>query len=361
MSISGIPTLFTREPEIGNSDAGQDLYGLGVRIGFYLQSLGMLLYMYSGQKDYGQGLKVASGSITISMLASWFGYAARGLLSPAEAVIILLIIISLNFPAKATLANSRTIVGEMLGLVTMLVVELATCAALLWTFARLVDGDLPTLGTPNVVFFFGEVGLNGWFRYLVLVYCAIDALTSLSFAYKVIRVAQVVGDLYFEDRSQEGYDDQSQEERDQKKEKKQAKLNEIEKIMGWKDIEKFALFLAWPLWVLVVVAVELTIRWNHLTPSNDLRTPGQLMALITGIVIVTDAALVAGRNVIRRFMEPRLRRILELNLYDIRTIMLLEVLCTWLRRLAQSGMSPISCLRAFIFPRGSRNRDAGEV
>lgn len=346
MSISGISTLFTREPEIGNSDAGQDLYGLGVRIGFYLQSLGMLLYMYSGEKDYGQGLKVASGSITISMLASWFGYAARGLLSPAEAVIVLLIIISLNFPAKATLANSRTIVGEMLGLATMLVVELATCAALLWTFARLVDGDLPTLGTPNVVFFFAEVGLNGWFRYLVLVYCAIDALTSLSFAYKVIRVAKVVGGLYFKGRLGEGYDWKKTEP---------ETLQRIDDIMGWKQIEKIALFLAWPIWVLVVVAVELTIRWNHLTPSNDLRTPGQLMALITGIIIVTDAALVAGRYLIPQFMKPILQRIPAFDFYDIRTITLLEVLCEWLRWLAQSGMTPFSCLRAFIFSSGSRN------
>lgn len=347
MSISGIPTLFTREPEIGNSDAGQDLYGLGVRIGFYLQSLGMLLYMYSGEKDYGQGLKVASGSITISMLASWFGYAARGLLSPSEAVIVLLIIISLNFPAKATLANSRTIVGEMLGLATMLVVELATCAALLWTFARLVDGDLPTLGTPNVVFFFAEVGLNGWFRYLVLVYCAIDALTSLSFAYKVIRVAKVVGGLYFKGQIGEGYDWKKTEP---------ETLEEIDDIMGWKQIETIALFLAWPLWILVVVAVELTIRWNHLTPSNDLRTPGQLMALITGIIIITDAALVAGRYWIPRCMGPIVRRIPAFKFCDIRTFMLLEALCRWLRWLGQSGMSPISCLRAFIFPRGSRNR-----
>ncbi|KAF4539226.1 uncharacterized protein LTHEOB_10390 [Lasiodiplodia theobromae] len=330
MSISGIPTLFTREPEIGNSDAGQDLYGLGVRIGFYLQSLGMLLYMYSGEKDYGQGLKVASGSITISMLASWFGYAARGLLSPAEAVIVLLIIISLNFPAKATLANSRTIVGEMLGLATMLVVELATCAALLWTFARLVDGDLPTLGTPNVVFFFAEVGLNGWFRYLVLVYCAIDALTSLSFAYKVIRVAKVVGGLYFKGRIGEGYDWKKTEP---------ETLKEIDEIMGWKQIETIALFLAWPLWILVVVAVELTIRWNHLTPSNDLRTPGQLMALITGIIIITDAALVAGRYWIPRCMEPIVRRIPAFKFCNIRTFMLLEALCGcgWLRWLGQSG------------------------
>lgn len=317
-----------QETQVGNPDAAQDLYGLGVRIGFYLQALGMLLYMYSGEigdnennggennsnennsnnndrnsnsgeqnigerhsgENYGQGLKVASGTITVSILAAWFRFAARGLFSPCEAVIVLLLLISLYFPAKLTLSNPRTIIGEMVGLIALLLVELGTCSALLWTFARLVI-TLPVLGTENVVFFFAKVALDGWFRVAALVYCVFDAATSIIFVYRVMGVTKIAW-CYYNDPTRPN------------KESRET-IDRIEEIMNRKPLKKETQYFSWILWLLIVVSVEVTIYWNNLSPSNDLQTPGQLMPLITGTIIVIDSSLVANRRRKRPFIQKR--------------------------------------------------------
>ncbi|KAI0449235.1 hypothetical protein F5B21DRAFT_520550 [Xylaria acuta] len=284
----------THETQVGSPEAAQDLYGLGVRVGFYLQALGMILYNYSNKEDYGKGLKLASGSITVSILASWFVFVAYRSFSPSEAVIVLLVLISLSFPAKTTLLNPRTIVGETTGLTILLVIELGTCSALLWTFAWLVN-TLPTFGTDNVVFFFAKVAINGWFRILALVYCVIDAVTSISFAYKVTRViakawGYKTGELTPATAPQAG-DTVANGNLE----------SEIEEIIKWSGMKTMIRWLGWLTWILVVVAVELTVRWNHLSPSTNLQAPGQLIPFATGIIIFTDSIFVVGRQAWPRY------------------------------------------------------------
>lgn len=269
---------------VGSPDAAQDLYGLGVRIGFYLQGLGMVLYNYGSKDDYGKGLKLASGGITISILASWFVFAMRGQFSPSEAIIVLLILMILSFPAKTTLLNPRTIAGEITGLIALLMTEMGTCAALLWLFARLVV-TLPHFGTDNVVFFFGNVSINGWFRYVALVYSVIDAATSLRFAYKVSRLINVALQI----RASSDFDEAI-----------------IDAIVDWKDMATWIKCLHWLTWVLVVIAIELTVQWNHLSPSINLQSPGQLIPLVAGIIILADSTFVAGRHVYPRYVKPLL-------------------------------------------------------
>ncbi|KAL2152740.1 hypothetical protein VTH82DRAFT_5925 [Thermothelomyces myriococcoides] len=268
------------EPAVGSPDAAQDLYGLGVRVGFYLQAMGMILYMYGKDKERGKGLKLASGSITLSILASWFVFAARALFSPSEAAIVLLILLGLSFPAKTTLRRPHTVVGEASGLVAMLLVEMGTCAALLWLFARLVV-TLPRLGTPNLIFFFYKVGLDGWFRWLALVFSVLDTATSLRLAYKLLRLINLV--LEHQNKTI-GVTDVS------------AIHEEVKKIMGWDGLAVGIKCLHWVIWVLVVVAVELTIQWNHLSPSTNLQSPGQLIPLITGVIIFADGSYAAVRE-----------------------------------------------------------------
>ncbi|KAK2882524.1 hypothetical protein FQN49_000250 [Arthroderma sp. PD_2] len=241
------------------------------------------------KNEHGKGLKIASGSITLAILASWFAFAARARFSAAEAIIILLMVISLSFPAKSTLLNSRTIVGELIGLMALLVTELGTCAALLWTFAVLVK-KLPVLGTKNVVFFFAPVRLDGWFRYLALVYCAIDAATSVLLARKVVWITVIVWECYRDGRTGEGI---------------QTAIKRIEIILEWeKDgMRSYIHVLRWLTWVLVVLAVELTLHWNRLSPVTDLQAPGQLIPFVAGIVILIDSGFIAGRALLPRCRE----------------------------------------------------------
>src|SRR2546430_16170082 len=55
----------------GSSIAARDLYGLGVRLGFYLQGSAWIFHLLRPDKESGRGLKLACGSITIAILASW--------------------------------------------------------------------------------------------------------------------------------------------------------------------------------------------------------------------------------------------------------------------------------------------------
>ncbi|KAI1183154.1 hypothetical protein F5B17DRAFT_152468 [Nemania serpens] len=328
--------MSTHETQIGSPEAAQDLYGLGVRVGFYLQALGMILYNYGNGEDYGKGLKLASGSITLSILASWFVFAAYQSFSPSEAVIVLLVLISLSFPAKTTLLNPRTIADETTGLIILVIVELGTCGALLWTFSRLVD-TLPTFGTDNVVFFFAKVAINGWFKILALVYCVIDATTSVLFVYKVTCVIAIAWDYKSGKLSRVGnmaceysattipavvstptvdltpastmvatlQDEESAPATAPctREVVESVKMeSRIKEKMDWESMRNTIRYLGWLIWILVIVAVELTVRWNHLSPSTDLRAPGQLIPFVTGIIIFIDSIFVVGRQ-----LRPRLQ------------------------------------------------------
>ncbi|EGD87057.2 hypothetical protein H112_05579 [Trichophyton rubrum D6] len=291
------------EITIGNPEAAQDLYGLGVRVGFYLQGLGMILYNYGSDEvedsnttatgdgeepknEYGKGLTIAATSIALAILASWFVFAARAKFSAAESVITLLMVFSVSLMAKSTLDNARAIVGELTGVVAILLTELGLCAALLWTFAVLVK-RLPLLGTKNLVFFFAPVRLDGWFRYLALVYFVIDAATSLSFAWKVLRIMVIVCECWINGRTEE---------------RTKRDVLKIENTLGWKknEMAPYIHAMRWITWILMVLAVELTLHWNQLSPTTDLLVPGQLIPFVAGVIILIDSGIIAGRALVPR-------------------------------------------------------------
>ncbi|KAJ5626667.1 hypothetical protein N7528_004094 [Penicillium herquei] len=266
--------------EIGNENAAQDLYGLGVRLGYYLQALAWILYQHGDKKslEYSKGLKLASGSITISILASWFNYAAEAAFSPSEAIVVLMILTSLSLPAKYAAYEAGIILDETIGVITLMLTALAESAALLWAFSSLVH-TLSRLGTPNLVFFFSPVSLTGWFRYLALVCLTIDALFSSYLAYRLLRVQIVAWKLSAATNRALG---------------KEESLRYIRKFtsydLSWISVIGFSLH-----WLLVIVAVEMTLRWNHLTPSNK-RSPGQLIPFLTGCIILVDSLSVVARE-----------------------------------------------------------------
>ncbi|KAF3194900.1 hypothetical protein TWF225_005518 [Orbilia oligospora] len=276
MSVLASSIGYTRRDELadsagdaGNPDAAQDLYGLGIRLGLYFQVLGWIFYSLGG----GKGLKLASVSITIPILVTWFLFASKQLFSPCEAFIVLVLLSSLNFPAKATLYNdSKEMVRETTGVVMLLLVELGICGALLWLFATLVK-SLPTLLTENAAFFFAKVPLNGWFRFLGLVYCAFDAVTSIISCSRVCRV------FYYRSKGDKN-------------------IEEVLKKVGFEETDTVSHILHGAVLIVAVLAVELTIKWNHLAPITDFQSPGQLIPFTTGIIILADSIFVLSNQII---------------------------------------------------------------
>jgi hypothetical protein len=253
------------------------MYGLGVRIGFYIQALAMILYTHGRRNGNGpgKGLKLASGSISIALLSAWFVSAARASFSPSEAAIVLLILLTISVPGKLTLMSIYTIPGEAIGLVSLLLFEIAFRAAQLWLFANLVI-TLPHLGTENIIFLFVPVRIDGWFRWVALAYCSIAAILLFGFVYTVILIALLTL------RKESDGDDN-------------AYMARIESILGVKEVPFRVKCLHFINLVVVVVAIELTIKWDHLVPSTNLQSPGQLIPLVTGILICIDGCYVAAK------------------------------------------------------------------
>ena len=164
---------------IGNENAAADVYGLGVRLGFYLQGFTQLLHIIPLRKDSGRGVKLACASIAISILASWSVLARDKLISPCETFLVTFILNSVSLPAGLAILNPDAIVGEGIGLMLFILTMVWTNVATTWTYTKLWH-TLPLLDTENVVFFFAPVSVTGWFRIFALVMSLFSWLSLLA-------------------------------------------------------------------------------------------------------------------------------------------------------------------------------------
>ncbi|EER28379.1 hypothetical protein D8B26_004712 [Coccidioides posadasii str. Silveira] len=291
---------------IGSETAAQELYGIGVRLGFYFQGIGLLLHIARSRKS-AAGLKFASGSISLSLLVSWTVLAARQALSSCEAYIVLLLLSTMTLPGRIAFMTEDVSPGEGVGIFLVLFAETWVTTAYGWFFVRL-SVTLPTLGTKNVTFFFAKVSLQGWFRTLGLVVFSLTCFTMLFFLYFSIRALRTTFASY-----RDGGRPLTEDE------KKSAvpfvttiasyafahgvdtsTLNPQEVEMIKTLIQRFhnsairslvSIFSV----LFFITTVELTIHWNDLSPISDLTSPGQLIPLVTGIVALWDDFLILVR------------------------------------------------------------------
>src|SRR5271163_1828400 len=143
----------------GSALAASDLYGLGIRVGLYVQSGGMLLSCCPLNKRFGTGIKLASASNMIAILASRTVPVRNGEISPCEAWLIISLMAMLSIPASVAVFNPHTIIGEGVGIFLICVALVWTNAAELWFWTRLYS-DLPSLGTPGLIWFFVDVSVT---------------------------------------------------------------------------------------------------------------------------------------------------------------------------------------------------------
>lgn len=269
--------------DIGNAEAAQDLYGLGVRIGLYLQAASFTFSLFVTRQNQGKGVKIASGTIILSVLSSWFTFATREEFSPCEAVIVQLMLIGALSPAMATFLISGTVVDEVFAAVLMVLVNLGLREALTWTFGWLVT-TLPRLGTDNLGFCFYPVSLTGWFRYIALASCAIENFLALRLAYIAYKVLPII--LLSSSEQLPGNNIH------------ETTLRRIEDKLKWKYWEETLLCYTLGVEFFMLVSVETTIAWNNLTPSQDLQSSGQLIPLLTGIILLLASVLTFGQRLV---------------------------------------------------------------
>ncbi|KAE9373359.1 hypothetical protein N431DRAFT_482418 [Stipitochalara longipes BDJ] len=318
-------TLDPRENS-GDPDAAADIYGLGVRVGFYLQGISQLLHTVPRRKDSGRGVKLACASVSISILASWSVLARDKLFSPSEAYLVTFILNSVNIPATMTLINSDAIAGEGIGLVLSLVALVWGVTASTWTSAVLYR-TLPRLETGNVVWFFAKVSVTGWFRVFWLVVASMAWLILLSQVRHFLRVGWITSRCYLQ-----AMDDLPEDDKSKAKSKDILYIEEMfANSLSGRILAKYSVFIFSAaqlvagsfIWCLLIVSTEKTILLNHLSPTTDLTLPGQLIPLLTGIAVAVDGVLFLCRpprgqreRAIKRFQDciaqlDRLRKVLD--------------------------------------------------
>jgi hypothetical protein len=185
------PTLIDRS--VGNNVSAIDIYGLGVRIGFYLQSLGISITtfrqfrnlvrakVYADEVDerdepHSDTPVLAFAIVTIAVLINLTTQIANRNISPAEVIVVL------NILSTNTLVNLGLLslgVGDFRGNGIGYLLNLCCSAWVpillmwIWIKGRTV---LPLLGTSNHTWFFAKVRIDGWFWIYSTVQISITAI-----------------------------------------------------------------------------------------------------------------------------------------------------------------------------------------
>lgn len=279
-SSSSTAVSVTARGENGNPLAAADLYGTGIRIGIYMQTIGMLMSLVSVEQAK---FKFAAATTSIAVLLSWTILAQRKSFSPCEAWLILSIIGTFVFPGGAALCTIRDVADEGIGIVAIWISILWLFSSIIWLFASLLY-QLPSLGTSNTVWIFKQEPITGWFRILMLVVgCVLLVISFLTALTSMILVRGAARAWY----------------RGEKRAEFPWKQVEMDALTSFKYSQCMAGLL---MWVLAIVSCEKIIQWNGLSPENDLSRPGQAIPLVVGILILMDGIGDLAKNP-RRFIH----------------------------------------------------------
>ena len=323
-SLHNIPMQADSIPNVrrqhGNSNAAGDLYGLGIRVGAYLQVFGMLLScLRSGKRRI--GIRLLSSAVCVSLLLSWTILACRRDISPCEAWLVLSLINAYGTPRSAAM-NDRGKKAGGIGLSFAGLSEVWQSISFMWFFATLFR-ELPLLGTYNRVWFFTAVDISGWFRILMLVYGSLLCLLLPVQVVSYLNLIEEAFDVWAKGQTVNGSNGDEELLRmwgdfmrkiakvskklqsnvvfnkiDKLNEKFWTRLLRIKKMsrsamMKQLDDKRRFVRIVWCFWgllilVLTIVGVEKIIRYNDLSPQNDLSQPGQIIPFVLGIITIIE-------------------------------------------------------------------------
>ena len=327
-SNSDIP-IFRRQN--GNPDASADLYGLGIRVGIYLQVFGMLLSCIRCHERSNKGIRLLSSAVTTTLLLTWTVFVSRRQLSACESWLILTLINAYATPRSAAIKHWNTSDGGGIGFVFCLVSSVWQSIAFLWFFATLAL-QLPTLGTRNLVWFFTAVDISGWFRILMIVYSALCCLSlpmeivcylfliQTAFCawtgtklkkdedgYKVVSetvpnrfwswsgLMQIIARMSISMMNNvvfQKIDDWNYDLRKKLCGIRSKDLSPDEKVERWERLQKFEqkFWSCWGFFVLLltIIGAEKIIIYNDLSPKNDVSSPGQNIPFLLGLITLIE-------------------------------------------------------------------------
>ncbi|KAM3471208.1 hypothetical protein MY5147_005954 [Beauveria neobassiana] len=247
-----------------------DLYGLGIRIGIYIQMLAVqisgLLSIVLRQDDYlGESVVLfilAVGSVLIKLIVH------KQILAVEAAPMVALLL------AQVSVCRAVSRMGFVVGVI--FAVEFCGLSSLFvwfWWHGMDVLGRSPC--ADDKAFFFAKVSLWGWFRTMNKVFAVFTAIAAGMMAIipiQVYTVASVQYLLYWYQRLRGRVGPLEQNNGDQN-----SDMNDRD----WKvDIQSaFEISIN----IGVIAFVEMTLKWNNITNVHSLRDPGQFMPLMISL------------------------------------------------------------------------------
>jgi hypothetical protein len=256
----------------GNENAGSDIYGIDIRIGFYLQGIAFTMNAFTSEAR--KGMLLAATTVQVAILTSLSVLIARDIISPAETLIILDMIIFPLLPAMLALVSLDS-AGQGLGILLFVINAVWAQVLMTWFWAKGYN-TLPLLGTSNAAFILTQVSITGWFRTFSLIYSCIGCF-GVSFI--------IPFGAYLLRHSFASFEDADREF------ESPAYFNVILTV-----IPSFAVVLLFFTVPFLVVAAEKMIQWNDLSPTTDLSAPGQVIPFAVGVVTFCDAFLAIVRH-----------------------------------------------------------------
>ncbi|KAJ4164692.1 hypothetical protein LMH87_006354 [Akanthomyces muscarius] len=248
-----------------------DLYGLGIRLGIYIQMLAVqisgLLSLVLRQDDYlGEGVVIfilAVGSVLVKLIVN------KGILAVEAAPMLALLL--------AQVGSCRFIAGLGIVLGIIYAVEFCGLSALFvwfWWYGMDVLGHSPC--ADDKVFFFAKVSLWGWFRTMNKVFAVITALAAaimaitFFFGYSTAILLYVVAWI----RRLRGRKDEpsSEDNADEL-----GDVSDDNSNVNYKNAFEISVNIG------VIAFVEMTLKWNNITGVHSLRDPGQFMPFLIAL------------------------------------------------------------------------------
>ncbi|KAF2839407.1 hypothetical protein M501DRAFT_789163 [Patellaria atrata CBS 101060] len=273
-----LPKHLVSRRVIGNPDAAQDTYGIGIRVGLYLQSIaGMIIMIRPLRSPAGGPPMIFSTVIFISVLAAWCRLVIKKDISAAETLVICNIL-GTNMTTVGTSIINSGIRGNALGLVLYNATSLWFNGVFMW-FWPVGRSKLPKLDTINVTWFFTRVSIDGWYWKMMAALTALSSFLVLFSVYNSLTKAVIpISKWWWNDI-----------------------LDDDEWTISGEGRSNLASQLLYPtvtgliMFPFFVATAEMTIQYNNLEPFGDMGTPGQLIPFVAGLASLVDSILFCCR------------------------------------------------------------------
>lgn len=161
---SKLPGILGKRDNDNSSSIASELYGTGVRLGIYLQSIGMIISYPRklSKKIAGIGVQLAAATVLIAFLASWTILVREQEISSCEAWLVLTLLWALS-AGLGVATTGQPLRGEYFVTLLSYGADIWAAVAAMWFWVDL-SRSLPELGTKNLVFMFAPVDVTHWFR-----------------------------------------------------------------------------------------------------------------------------------------------------------------------------------------------------